>query len=187
MKNLIIRTLLTTALALPIYTANANEIGISPQETQILIQQSDSVLFIDVRDPVEIMFIGFTDEVDTNIPYLMVDRSQWDTDKNRFRLYQNPDFISQVKAALTAKGLDESATIITMCRSGSERGLPSAKFLQDNGFANARYVVNGFQGDALKEGEKAGLRIQNGWQNEGLPWKAKPNPEKIYRIDLQKR
>lgn len=184
MKNLILRALLTTALALPICAASADEMGISPQDTQTLNQQSDNVLFIDVRDPVEIMFIGFTDEVDINIPYLMVDRSQWDTQKNRFRLYQNPDFVSQVKDALAARGLDENATIITMCRSGSERGLPSAKFLQENGFAHTRYVINGFQGDALKEGEKAGLRIQNGWQNEGLPWNAKPNPNKIYRTDL---
>ncbi|BBB28068.1 rhodanese-like domain-containing protein [Neptunomonas japonica] len=183
MKHLIIRTLLATALALPIYAANANEIGISPQDTQTLIKQSENVLFIDVRDPVEIMFIGFTDEVDLNIPYLMVDRSQWDTKKKRFRLYKNPDFISQIKAALTAQGLDESATIITMCRSGSERGLPSAQFLQENGFKNARYVINGFQGAKVKEGEKSGLRIKNGWQNAGLPWKAKPNPTKIYRTD----
>jgi len=183
MKHLIIRTLLATALALPIYAANANEIGISPQETQTLIKQSENVLFIDVRDPVEIMLIGFTDEVDLNIPYLMVDRSQWDTKKKRFHLYKNPDFISQVKAALTAQGLDESATIITMCRSGSERGLPSAKFLKDNGFDNARYVINGFQGAKIKAGENAGLRIKNGWQNAGLPWNAKPNPSKIYRTD----
>ncbi|WP_028468343.1 rhodanese-like domain-containing protein [Neptunomonas japonica] len=183
MKSIIIRTVLATLLAAPLGLASADEIGINPQDTQALIKQNENVLFIDVRDPVEIMFIGFTDEVDLNIPYLMVDRSQWDKQKKRFRLYKNPDFISQVKAALTAQGLDENATIITMCRSGSERGLPSAKFLKENGFANAHYVINGFQGGKVKEGEKSGLRIKNGWQNAGLPWKAKPNPAKIYRTD----
>ncbi|WP_293268009.1 rhodanese-like domain-containing protein [Neptunomonas sp.] len=183
MKNIIIRSLFSVLLAISFGAANANEIGISPQETHTLINQGDNVLFIDVRDPVEIMFIGFTDKVNLNIPYLMVDRSQWDAKKKRFRLYKNPDFITQVKAALTAQGLDESATIITMCRSGSERGLPSAKFLRESGFENARYVINGFQGGKLKKGAHAGLRIKNGWQNEGLPWKAKPNPSKIYRTD----
>ncbi len=183
MNKLFKHALLVAALALPVYSATAAEIGISAQETQALIQQNENVLFLDVRDPIEIMFIGFTDAVDLNIPYLMVDRSQWDDKKKRFRLYQNPDFVTQVRAALTAKGLGDDATIITMCRSGSERGLPSAEFLQKNGFKNARYVTHGFQGDSLKEGEKVGLRIKNGWQNEGLPWGAKPNSEKIYRTD----
>ncbi len=183
MNKLIRQALLITALAFPAYSVYATEIGISVQETQALVTQNDNVLFLDVRDPIEIMFIGFTDAVDLNIPYLMVDRSQWDENKKRFRLYQNPDFITQVKAALTAKGLGDDAAIITMCRSGSERGMPSAEFLKSNGFKNARYVVHGFQGDSLKEGEKAGFRIKNGWQNSGLAWGAKPNPEKIYRTD----
>ncbi|SIS41630.1 rhodanese-like domain-containing protein [Neptunomonas antarctica] len=183
MNKLLKHVLLIAALAIPVYSANAADIGISAQDTQALIQKNENVLFLDVRDPIEIMFIGFTDAVDINIPYLMVDRSQWDDKKKRFRLYQNPDFIAQVKAALTAKGLGDDATIITMCRSGSERGLPSAEFLKKNGFKNARYVVHGFQGDSLKEGEKSGFRIKNGWQNEGLLWGAKPNPEKIYRTD----
>jgi len=88
-----------------------------------------------------------------------------------------------VKLQLAKRGLSSDAEIITMCRSGSERGEPSAAFLRENGFANARYVVNGFQGAALKDGPQAGFRLQNGWQNSGLPWSAKMNPEKIHRID----
>lgn len=183
MKKFLKHTLLAALLALPVYPASADDMSISAQDTEVLMQKNENILFLDVRDPIEIMFIGFTNVVDLNIPYLMVDRTQWDAKKKRFRLYQNPDFITQVKAALIAKGLTNDATIITMCRSGSERGLPSAEFLKKNGFKNARYVMHGFQGDSLKEGEKSGFRIQNGWQNEGLPWAAKPNPEKIYRVD----
>lgn len=185
MKKLLTGLVLSSALL----TGNAmaqdsvQEVGITPEATYNLVQQDENVLFLDVRDPVEIMFIGFTDSVDLNIPYLMVDRSQWDSDKNRFRLYRNPDFIQQVEQALEARGLDKDATIITMCRSGSERGLPSAEFLIENGFKNARYVVNGFQGSTLKEGDKQGFRIRNGWQNSGLPWQSKPNADKIHRID----
>ncbi len=165
---------------------HADELGISTQDALQLATQDDKpVLFVDVRDPVEILFIGFTDAVDINIPYLMVDRSQWDTEKTRFRLYRNPDFAAEIEAALKERGMDKTATIITMCRSGSERGKPSAEFLRENGFANARYVIHGFQGSAIKEGPQKGLRIQNGWQNDGLPWQSKPNPEKIYRLDRQ--
>lgn len=185
MKKLLTPLLLSATLVLPFGTVSATEEpGITPEATyELVTQKGDEILFIDVRDPVEIMFTGFTDEVDLNIPYLMVDRSQWDAQKNRFRLYQNPDFAAQVEKALMERGLDRNATVITMCRSGSERGLPSAEFLRENGFPNATYVINGFQGGSLKNGDKTGFRIQNGWQNSGLPWGSKPNPDKIYRID----
>lgn len=185
MKKLLTPLLLGMTLAFG--TAQASdEIGITPEATYELVQSlGDEVLFIDVRDPVEIMFIGFTDEVDLNIPYLMVDRTQWDAEKNRFRLYRNPNFAAQVEQALLERGLDKSAKVITMCRSGSERGLPSAEFLRENGFPNASFVINGFQGSSLKSGDKTGFRIKNGWQNSGLPWGSKPNPDKIYRIDRQ--
>ena len=183
MKKLLIPALLSAVLMGTTNYAVANdELGMTPQATYELVQQDNAeVLFIDVRDPVEIMFIGFTDEVDKNIPYLLVDRNDWQEEQNRFRLYQNPDFVAQVEAALKEKGLDKDATIITMCRSGSERGLPSAKFLQENGFKNARYVINGFQGDSQAEGEQKGFRTKNGWQNSNLPWQGKANAEKIYR------
>jgi hypothetical protein len=32
-------------------------------------EMGNEVLFVDVRDPIEIMFTGFTDIVDTNIPF----------------------------------------------------------------------------------------------------------------------
>jgi len=165
-------------------TAWAVELGISARETHEKVQSNDpGVLFVDVRDPVEIMFIGFTDVVHANVPYLMVDRTQWDDSRGVFRLYQNPDFVAQIKAELARRGMSADAEIITMCRSGSERGEPSARFLRDNGFPNARYVINGFQGAAVKDGPQAGLRLQNGWQSSGLPWSAKMSPSKIYRVD----
>ena len=141
------------------------------------------VIFIDVRDPVEIMFVGFADAVHANVPFMMVDRTQWNAEKGVFRLYRNPDFINQVKLQLARRGLSADAEIITMCRSGSERGEPSAAFLRENGFPNARYVVDGFQGSALKEGPQAGFRLKNGWQNSGLPWSAKMNADKMHRVD----
>jgi len=44
-----------------------------------------------------------------------------------------------------------------------------------------KYVDNGFQGGSVKEGKYKGLRVKEGWQNSGLPWTFKANPEKIYR------
>ncbi|HEY9118810.1 MAG TPA: rhodanese-like domain-containing protein [Marinobacter sp.] len=156
--------------------------SITPAETWELVQSpGEKVLFLDVRDPVEIMFIGFTDAVDLNIPFQMVNRSRFNEEKRVFAMEMNENFVAEVDAALEAKGLDRNALIITMCRSGSARGKPSADYLLERGFSNVKYVDHGFQGDSAKEGGQKGMRVVNGWQNSGMPWSSKINPEKIYR------
>ncbi|OYD53324.1 sulfurtransferase [Thauera propionica] len=178
------KLLIAVAIGFASLTAHAADIGISATDTYAKIQKAEpNVLLIDVRDPVEIMFVGFSDAVHANVPFMLVDRTQWNAEKGVFRLYRNPDFVNQVKLELAKRGLSADAEIITMCRSGSERGEPSAAFLRESGFANARYVINGFQGDAIKEGSQAGFRLKNGWQNSGLPWSPKMNADKVYRID----
>lgn len=177
MRNLFLAIALSCLVSTPLWA-----MGLTPEETYELKQtQGDQILFIDVRDPVEIMFIGSTDVVDANIPFMQVDRNDWDADNNRFRMSINPNFAAEVEALLEARGLDKNAQVITMCRSGSERGEPSAKYLQEQGFANAGYVVNGFQGGSAKEGPQSGMRVVNGWQNSGLPWGSRMNADKIYR------
>ena len=164
--------------------AQTPDLGITAQETYAKVQQTDAkVLFVDVRDPVEVMFVGFSDAVHINVPYLLVDRNAWDDKRGVYKLTQNENFVAQIKTALNQRGLGADAEIITLCRSGSERGEPSAAYLRANGFPNARFVVNGFQGAALKDGPQAGMRVQNGWQNVGLPWSTKMNPVKMYRTD----
>jgi rhodanese-related sulfurtransferase len=165
------------------FSVNAEDaLSLTPKETYDMVQeQGDDILFVDVRDPVEIMFIGFTDSVDRNIPFMLVDRSEFLDDKGRFAMNTNPNFTGDIEKALEEKGLDKDALIITMCRSGSARGKPSAEYLLERGFTNVRYVDNGFQGGGAKSGEKKGMRVVSGWQNEGLPWSMKLDPQKIYR------
>jgi len=166
--------------------ASGEKFGLTPEETyREKTHSPDQVLFIDVRDPVEIQFTGFTDLVDQNIPFLLVDRYQWSEERNRFRLPRNPAFIAQVDEALKERGLNRDSRIITMCRSGSARGEPSAAFLRENGFPNAHFVINGFQGDTLEEGANVGRRLLNGWQNSGLPWSSELSGEKIFRPSFE--
>lgn len=147
----------------------------------VLQEQADEILFVDVRDPIEIQFVGSTDVIDINIPFLKADPTRWNAEKGTFLMHRNAEFAQQVRDALRAKGLDEQAVIYTMCRSGSDRGKPSAAFLRENGFPSARYIRHGFQGDRLEEGPNQGRRLKNGWQNEGLPWSPRMNPDKIHR------
>ena len=100
------RLLIAAALGFASLAANAADLGISAQDTYAKIQNNEkNVLFIDVRDPVEIMFVGFSDAVHANAPFMMVDRTQWNAEKGVFRLYRNPDFIDQVKLQLARQGL----------------------------------------------------------------------------------
>ncbi len=180
MKRLAVSILVLFAL---VTGAQAEEaLSITPEQTWQLVQdRGDDILFVDVRDPIEIMFIGFTDAVDINIPFKLVDRTRFSDTKAIFAMDTNPDFAADVEKALKAKGLDRDALIITMCRSGSTRGKPSADYLLEHGFSQVKYVDHGFQGSSAKEGKMKGLRVVNGWQNSGLPWSMDINPDKIYR------
>lgn len=181
MKKILCGVVFSLGMVFATSAAIADDIGLSARQVyELKTEGKEAIFFVDVRDPVEIMFVGSTDVVDGNIPFLLVDRYEVDESKGVFRMYRNPHFINEIKSALRERGLAEDTMVVTMCRSGSERGEPSADALREAGL-NAYYVVNGFQGSAIKEGEKAGFRTQNGWQNSALPWSPKMNAEKVYR------
>ena len=41
-------------------------------------------------------------------------------------------------------------------------------------------MVDGFEGDTVKDGEKKNWRLVNGWKNSGLPWSYALNKAKMY-------
>ena len=142
--------------------------------------EGGNVLFVDVREPVEIMFTGFTDVVDENIPFLLVNPARWHAEKPVLKMEKNPDFSTDILAALEERGLDMSTPVILMCRSGGTRGAPSARALEGSGLTQVYVVVDGFEGSTAKDNPNGPFRTVNGWKNSGLPWSYKLNPEKIH-------
>lgn len=142
--------------------------------------QADKVLFVDVRDPIEIMFTGFTDVVDINIPFMQPNRSRWNDKKSVFLMETNPNFEADIASALAARGLDKDTPVILMCRSGGARGAPSSKMLEGKGYKSVYVVVDGFEGSTVKQGKDKNWRRVNGWKNSGLPWSYKLNKDKMY-------
>ncbi len=140
----------------------------------------EEALFVDVREPVEIMFTGFTDVVDVNIPFWTVNPADWNAKKSVLAMEPNPDFVAQVQAALAARGLGRDAPVMVMCRSGGTRGAPSANALQTLGLTQVFVVVDGFEGSTSKADAEAPFRNVNGWKNSGLPWGYTLNREKIH-------
>ena len=179
-------TLTTTALAAPEPENSARRTSwglylTSDEAYALKRERGGAVLFVDVRDPVEIMFTGFTDEIDVNVPFMLADRQKWNAQKSVFLMERNPDFEPAIARALEARGLGKDAPVILMCRSGGTRGAPSAKAMEGKGYGAVYVVVDGFEGGTLKEGSRKHWRLKNGWKNAGLPWSYKLNPEKMYR------
>lgn len=141
-------------------------------------ERGDAVFFIDVRDPVEIMFTGSTDRVDASIPFKTADISGWNAKKSTFPMRDNPAFLDTVAATLEAKGLDRDDPILTMCRSGS-RSAAAANALTKAGFTQVYSIVDGFEGDVDKAAEHGPVRSVNGWKNSGLPWTTTIDREKL--------
>ncbi len=142
--------------------------------------EGDKVLFVDVREPIEIMFTGYTDMIDANIPFMLANPSKWNPKKPRLAMERNPAFADMIEAALEKRGLGKDAPIILMCRSGGTRGAPSAKALEGRAFEKVYVVVDGFEGSTNKTMLETPLRNVNGWKNSGLPWSYDLNPDKIY-------
>jgi len=130
-------------------------------------------LFLDVRDPVEVNFTGMPTVADANIPLKFSDTTKWNVKKKQFEMKFNKAFIDDVAARAKEKGLKKTDTIILMCRSGV-RSAKAANKLADVGYTNVYNMIEGFEGDAIKEGADKGRRTINGWKNSSLPW----NPPK---------
>ncbi|MCK5826165.1 MAG: hypothetical protein KAG93_03965 [Desulfuromusa sp.] len=143
-------------------------------------QLGNQMLFIDVRDPIEIMFTGFTDVVDINIPFKLANGRVWNDKKPVFLMEVNPDFEPEIAAALEARGLTKEVPVVIMCRSGGTRGAPAIKYLENKGYKQVYVVTDGFEGGKVKEGDRKNWRLKNGWKNSGLPWSYKLNKEKMY-------
>jgi len=140
----------------------------------------DQMLFIDVRDPIEIMFTGFTDVIDINIPFKLANRTVWNMKKPVFKMEVNQNFEQEVAEALEVRGLSKEVPVVIMCRSGGTRGAPATKYLENKGYKQVYVVTDGFEGGKIKEGERKNWRLKNGWKNSGLPWSYKLNKEKMY-------
>ena len=136
-------------------------------------------LFVDVRTRAELEFVGMTNMVDINIPYMVHDPESWNDKKSRFVSEPNSNFSIAFKDMINKKGLNKDSKIIVMCRSGS-RSAKAANLLNQLGYKNVYSVVDGFEGDKAKSGQKKGQRVVNGWKNADLPWSYKLTMAKMY-------
>ncbi len=151
----------------------------APEAHQMVTGDPATVLFVDVRTRPEVEFVGMTDLVDANIPYMFNNVAEWDEKKKNFGKAVNSGFLLAIEAQLKKKGLSKESPIVLMCRSGS-RSAKAANLLAQSGYKNVYSVVDGFEGDKAKDGPEKGHRMVNGWKNAGLPWGYSLDRQKMY-------
>ncbi len=145
----------------------SNKYLTSTEAHQLKESNGKNVLFLDIRTRAEIAYVGSPKNVDGYISYMEHEPyMQWSKEQKRFAMDTNSDFGKGVEYHLEKNGLSkENATIVLLCRSG-ERSAKAADLLNKLNFKNVYSVVDGFEGDMSKEGQ----RTVNGWKNNNLPW-----------------
>ena len=149
------------------------------QAHDMKMQDPENVYLVDVRTQSEVEFLCMPVAADINIPYMFNDVDEWDAEKYRYKKVPNSNFSVTLAEKLEEAGLNKEATILLMCRSGT-RSSKAASLLNKLGYTQAYTVVDGFEGDKVKEGEHKGQRLVNGWKNANLPWTYKLAEEKVY-------
>ena len=156
--------------------------ALTPREAwEVLQAAGGSARLVDVRTRAEAMYVGMPTPVDALVPYMEHPElmSDWDEQRSAYQLLPNSDFVSEADRRLKAKGLARNDRVILICRSG-DRSARAADLLANAGYTRVYSVVEGFEGDAAKDGPKAGQRVVNGWKNAGLPWSYKLDKAKMY-------
>ena len=179
-------TVLSTAVAIdsdqvPLTKRSSSGLHLTAVEAAAMKQQDPGkVLFIDIRTRAEAMYVGLASSVDHLVPFLEFPEIwEWSDDQSEFIQLSNTHFVQDVEKRLAKAGLDKSDAVILICRSGV-RSNHASGLLAQYGFKRAYTVVDGFEGDSAKEGERKGQRVVNGWKNAHLPWTYKLDKAKMY-------
>ena len=172
--SLLVVLLLNLGLVTSVYAVDAskvenikqNDLGLylTSKETHDYMQTHGAkTLFLHIRDPVEIHTVGMPAGVDYNVAFKFINAKTWDEKQSKFKLDDNPNYLKDVEARLSAKGLSKDDRIILICGSG-KRAAKAVNSMAKAGYKNVYSVVDGYAG----------------WQKDNLPWSKKLDREKIY-------
>lgn len=169
----------------PTAKRSASGLHLTALEAHELKQKNpQKVLFVDIRTRAEIMYVGLPSTVDFNVPFLdFPEVWEWSDASGEFIQMSNTRFVPAIEARLAKMGLGKDDPIILICRSGI-RSNHAAGLLATKGFTRAYTVIDGFEGDTAKDGERKGQRVVNGWKNANLPWGYKLAKDKMYLEDF---
>ncbi len=129
-------------------------------ETWAHLKADAGAVLVDVRTRAEWTFVGLPDLSTLGRRVVAV---EWQTfPDNRI----DPGFVANLTEALGAAGVEKSAELLFICRSGG-RSRMAAVVMAEAGYACCRNVAEGFEGplDAARHRGRT-----SGWKVAGLPW-----------------
>ncbi len=137
---------------------------LSPADAAAALAADPAIVFVDVRDPIEVAFVGHAEPMDAIVPFQTA-TLDFDPAEGEYRMESNPGFVAGVDAVMAREGKERSDAVFVICRSGN-RSASAADELAAAGYSNVWNLVEGFEGDK----DADGARAANGWRNAGLPW-----------------
>jgi rhodanese-related sulfurtransferase len=169
--------IVTDVDATKVSKSRATPLGLylSPKAAHLALVQNPDILLVDVRDPVEVSFIGHPEGMDQNIPSLLA-TLELDPKRGLYKMIRNPNFVAEMDALLKREGLTKADPLFVTCRSGPRSGA-AARLLIKAGYTNVWNLVEGFEGSTNANG----VRAKNGWRNAGMPWEYKLTAKTAWR------
>jgi rhodanese-related sulfurtransferase len=130
---------------------------LTPTDSYDLLDKDPAAVLVDVRTGAEWTYVGLPDL--SGLGKTVV-RIQWQSFPDGA---PNPAFLAELGAA----GVDRSAAVLFICRSGV-RSASAARVATAAGYGRAYNVADGFEGGLDAAGHRGGV---SGWKACGLPWR----------------
>lgn len=124
------------------------------------ISENENALIVDVRTKAEWQFVGVPNLAPVGKEAVFVEWQGFPVTE------PGHDFVSALSQKISEKGLDQSAAIYFLCRSGA-RSQSAATAMTQAGYANCYNILDGFEGSLDQNGHRG---TQGGWKAAGLPW-----------------
>jgi rhodanese-related sulfurtransferase len=133
---------------------------LSVESAYSMLEEEASAVLVDVRTRPEWQFVGTPDltKLGKSPVYL-----EWQVYPS---MTVAEDFVARLAAELRGRGVDETAPVLFVCRSGA-RSRNAAIAMANAGWSRCYNVTDGFEG-VLDGNRHRGAA--NGWQAAGLPW-----------------
>lgn len=151
------------------------DLYLSPEDAHAALQANPDIVFIDVRSPIEVEFVGIAEGTDANVPFA-VKTMDYEPESEVYDWTPNESFVRDVDAILAREGKTRDDPVFIQCRSGA-RSTKAVRKLIAAGYTEVYNLVEGFEGGKHPE---TGHRTVAGWRNAGLPWRYGIAPEQAW-------
>ena len=88
---------------------------LTPADAHAALQADPGIVFIYVRDPVEVSFVGHAQGMDANVPIATASRT-FNPKAGRYSMTPNSSFVAQAAANIQREGGNKDAPIFVICR-----------------------------------------------------------------------